>query len=210
MAWHPSLRARLARTLADAGPDGPTLCAGWRTRHLAAHLVLRQSEPLYDLALLAPPLADRAEARVQALAGSADDETGYASLIARVAAAPPVWHPLRWAGDAGDLLELTVHTLDVTRAAGLTDPDVDPGLVDAIWAGLVRTAPRLLRHVPTGLILVRPDGPRARVRRPGNGSGTVAVRGSLADLALFCFGRRDAAHVTLEGAADDLGALAGA
>lgn len=35
-------RAALAALLEDSGPDGPTLCEGWLTRDLAAHLVLRE------------------------------------------------------------------------------------------------------------------------------------------------------------------------
>ncbi|HAP89500.1 MAG TPA: TIGR03085 family protein, partial [Arthrobacter bacterium] len=35
-------REVLAETLLAAGPDAPTLCRGWRTRDLAAHLYLRE------------------------------------------------------------------------------------------------------------------------------------------------------------------------
>ena len=31
-------RSALVASLRDAGPDAPTLCAGWTTRDLAAHL----------------------------------------------------------------------------------------------------------------------------------------------------------------------------
>jgi uncharacterized protein (TIGR03085 family) len=208
VAWHPILRTRLAGALTAAGPDAPTLCEGWRTRHLAAHLVLRQADAGYGLGLVTPALADRAERAVQALAGSADDISGFASLVARVVAGPPAWSPLRWAGDRADLLELVVHSLDVTRTGtGVVDPALEPELVEAIWQRLVHSAPGLLRSVPVGIVLVRPDGPRARVHRPRADTGTVVVRGPLADLALYCFGRRDAARVYLGGTEADLALL---
>lgn len=207
MAWLPLLRSRLAQVLTDAGPDSATLCEGWRTRHLAAHLVLRQSDPVYGLDLVVPAFAERAERRVQWLGGTPGDEAGYASLVARVAAPPPPWHPLHWTGDLGDLLELTVHTLDVTRAGQVPDPSYETGLADAVWVHLTRTAPAMLRTWPTGVVLVRPDGTRARVRRPPAGAGTLVVRGTLADLLLWCFGRRAAADVHVEGAESDLRTL---
>ena len=38
-------RQALCDLLADIGPDQPTLCTGWRTADLAAHLVLRERRP---------------------------------------------------------------------------------------------------------------------------------------------------------------------
>ena len=35
-------RAALVETLRSVGPDAPTLCGGWTTRDLTAHLVLRE------------------------------------------------------------------------------------------------------------------------------------------------------------------------
>ena len=44
-----NVAARLRRTLCevfdDVGPDAPTLCEGWATRDLAAHLVVRETRP---------------------------------------------------------------------------------------------------------------------------------------------------------------------
>lgn len=210
MTWHPILRSRLATVLREVGPDAPTLCEGWRSRHLAAHLVLRQSAPVYGLGLVVGALAPRSEATLAALASGAEDDAGYASLVARVAAGPAPWSPLRLAGDRADLLELVVHTLDVTRAGHVQAPTPEPELAEATWAQLVQRAGLLLRAVPVGLVLVREDGPRARVHRPRPGTGTVVVRGALDDLVLYCFGRREAAHVRLEGTAADLILLADA
>jgi hypothetical protein len=38
-------RSAISDTLLALGPDAPTLCEPWRTRDLAAHLVLREHNP---------------------------------------------------------------------------------------------------------------------------------------------------------------------
>ena len=38
-------RLLLADLLETAGPDAPTLCEGWQTRDLAAHVVVRERRP---------------------------------------------------------------------------------------------------------------------------------------------------------------------
>ena len=41
----------------ETGPDGPTLCEGWQTRDLAAHLVLRERRPDAAAGVMGGPLA---------------------------------------------------------------------------------------------------------------------------------------------------------
>jgi hypothetical protein len=57
-------RAALAALLEETGPDGPTLCEGWQTRDLAAHLVLRERRPDAAAGVMGGPLAGYT-ARVQ-------------------------------------------------------------------------------------------------------------------------------------------------
>ena len=45
MTYAQDERAALAALLHETGPDGPTLCEGWQTRDLVAHLVLRERRP---------------------------------------------------------------------------------------------------------------------------------------------------------------------
>src|SRR4051812_32989801 len=44
-AFAPVERAALADLMAALGPDAPTLCTGWTTRDLAAHLIVRATRP---------------------------------------------------------------------------------------------------------------------------------------------------------------------
>ena len=68
MPWHPVERSALAQALRDVGPDAPTLCTGWRSRHLAAHVVLRETDPLVAAGAAFPPLNARAERAIDRLA----------------------------------------------------------------------------------------------------------------------------------------------
>ena len=50
-------RLALCALLDETGPDAPTLCEGWTTRDLAAHLVLRENRMDAGIGILGGPLA---------------------------------------------------------------------------------------------------------------------------------------------------------
>src|SRR3954471_19789461 len=56
-SWAQVERARLCDLLDEVGPDAPTLCAGWNTGDLAAHLVVRENSLLGGAGILVPALA---------------------------------------------------------------------------------------------------------------------------------------------------------
>jgi uncharacterized protein (TIGR03085 family) len=106
-------RAGLCNLLEQSGPDAPTLCAGWTTYDLAAHLVLRERRPLQAAGIAVRalrPATAKAMRRLQ-------ERYGYADLVALLRSGPPPWSPMRvpWA-EAGNVLEFFVHTEDVRRA----------------------------------------------------------------------------------------------
>lgn len=200
MPWHPVERSALAQVLRDAGPDAPTLCTGWRSRHLAAHVVLRETSPLVAAGAAVAPLNPHAEREIERLAARSADWAGYAALVERVARGPARWSPLGWTGDAGNQLELFVHTEDVRRGAGTGAPRrLEPTRAEAMWRRLVRIAPHLYRHAGVGIVLVVPGGPRRAVRRPRGDAGTVVVRGEVGEVTLHAFGREGVAHVDVLG-----------
>lgn len=205
MMWHTLERTELAQALTDAGPHAPTLCEGWEARHLAAHVLLREGSLVVPAGLAVPALAARAENAIEQLADAGSTEGGFRDLVTRVATPPPAWHPMSWAGDGANLVEFFVHTEDVRRGGGDVEPrELEPEREDALWSHLVRAGRLSYRRVRAGLVLVRPDGVRAVVKRPSRGHGTVVVRGGVGELLLHAFGRGAAAHVTLEGAASDV------
>lgn len=196
--------------LDQTGPAAPTLCDGWKTIDLAAHLVLREHRPDAGLGILGGPLA-RYTARVQQ---SLAARTPYAKLVQTIRSGPPLLSIFGIPG-ADQLINMTeyfVHHEDVRRAQpGWLPRDLDPGLVSQIWGQLSR-ARLMLRTVPVGIEFARndqqdPDGPHpvrmtVRPRTP-----VVTVTGAPAELLLWTFGRTSAARVKLEGADADVRAL---
>jgi uncharacterized protein (TIGR03085 family) len=209
MPWHTIEREQLAEALSAVAPDAPTLCEGWEARHLAAHVVLRERDPLVGLALVVPALSGRAESAIARLADESAAPPAYQDLVDRVAAGPSALHPTAWAPELVNLLELFVHTEDVRRGSGTTTPrSLDPDHVGALWAALERHGGRRLRRVHAGVILVRPDGVRHVLHTARGERGSVVVHGEVGELALYLFGRGQSAEIELLGDDDDLAELA--
>jgi uncharacterized protein (TIGR03085 family) len=178
--------------LTELGPDAPTLCAGWLTRDLAAHLFVRERRPLaMPGILLGGPLAKLTDSAMTSVLRS----NGYAGLVAKVRSGPPLlWRPI---DDVVNLAEYFVHTEDVRRAAPACEPRDDPQLDAALWATLARVSRVLTRKIrATGLDLVRPDGERIVARR---GETHAVLSGGPQELVLFLYGRNQVARVSLSG-----------
>jgi hypothetical protein len=93
-------RRALADLFLELGPDAPTLCEGWRTADLAAHLVVRERRPDAALGIVLGPLAGHTE-RVQR---AVRDGRPWPDLVALFRDGPP-W-PFRLGPvDAGLVLE---------------------------------------------------------------------------------------------------------
>jgi uncharacterized protein (TIGR03085 family) len=192
-----SERRELADLFEQVGPAAPTLCGGWDTAHLAAHLVSRERRPDAlpglgaELVVPGNPLTTwthRLEDRLRT-------STSFADVVGRLRAGPPAWSPLAWPPVARMLntTEFAIHHEDVRRA----QPDWSPrqlpaGAQDTLWnaAGLFarRAAGR------RGLVLRRSDVPGATKRF---GAGGRTVEGEPLELLLWASGRRDHARVTV-------------
>ena len=166
--------------LEELGPDAPTLCEGWCTADLAAHLVLREHFHRW---------------RDDELA--AEKAKGYGTLIARLRRGAPLV-PWRIPG-VRTLLnggEYVIHHEDVRRANGLGPRPDRSDLDDLCWRTTAFTGRRLARRIkPFGLELVRPDG----THRQLGGHPHAVLSGPPVELALFLSGRRDAARTQLDG-----------
>lgn len=201
------LDARERRELCDLfeelGPDAPTLCEGWTTADLAAHLVVRERHPTAAGGILFSSLESRTERFMEG-----EKAKGYARLVDRVRNGPPIG-PFAVPGlrTLINLQEYVVHHEDVRRANGLGPRTDRPDLQDALW-GLLRNGARfLLRKV---------KGAKVRLQRPDGGSVTVGhgpevvVTGEPVDLVLYLFGREGVAQVEISGDPDAQRALADA
>lgn len=200
-------RDALVEALLSAGPGQPTLCAGWQTQHLAAHVVLREGSPLVA-GLVLRPLQSRLERRTMELGDSAATGAAYQDLVARIAAGPStgrlgerVRHltAVRRAAQAANLLEFFVHTEDVRRAQDRWAPRrLAEDYADALFTELARTARLRYRSEDTGIVLARSTGQRVVARRPGTGESSRTVSGPVGELVMHAFGRRDDALVVVD------------
>ncbi|MFB7861955.1 MULTISPECIES: TIGR03085 family metal-binding protein [unclassified Streptomyces] len=189
-------RLLLADLLEAAGPDAPTLCEGWRTRDLAAHVVVRERRPDAAAGAVVPVPALKARLdRVQA----EFTEKPYEELVQLIRTGPPKLSPftIKQVDEGANIVEFYVHAEDVRRAQPDWSPrELDPVFADALWTRLEKSARLLGRKVPVGLVLRRPNGQTVVAHR---GTPVVTVSGEPGELTMFLFGRQDAAKVDLDG-----------
>ncbi|WP_328909638.1 TIGR03085 family metal-binding protein [Streptomyces sp. NBC_00234] len=190
-------RLLLADLLEAAGPEAMTLCDGWKTRDLAAHVVVRERRPDAAGGVLVGALKNRLE-RVQAEYAAKP----YEELIQLIRTGPPRLSPfgIKQVDEAANTVEFYVHAEDVRRAQPDWSPrELDPVFADVLWSRIERTARMLGRRSPVGLVLRRPDGQTAVAHK---GSPVVTVTGEPGELLMFVCGRQDTAKVGLEGDED--------
>ncbi|MFF8988589.1 TIGR03085 family metal-binding protein [Streptomyces sp. NPDC014983] len=195
-------RLLFADLLETVGPDAPTLCEGWRTRDLAAHVIVRERRPDAAGGALIKQLAGRLEKVMAEYTAKP-----YEELIQLIRTGPPRFSPfqVKQVDEAANTVEFYVHTEDVRRAQpDWSARELDPVFQDALWSRLERTARLLGRGVPTGLVLRRPDGQTVVAHK---GAPVVTATGEPSELLLFAFGRDRAARVELEGDADAIDTL---
>lgn len=190
-------RQRLADLLLQAGPDQPTLCAGWTTRDLAAHIVVRERRPDAAAGVILPPLREHGERIRRATAARP-----FPEIVADVRN-PPWWSPVSnpLLDELTNTVEFFIHHEDVRRGtAGWEPRDLADDHARAIWRAVQFTGKMALRRV------------RMPVRvREANGYGEFTVGGESAqlmvvapagELALFLSGRQRAARAEVEGPAE--------
>lgn len=188
-------RTALADLLEAVGPDAPTLCAGWDTRDLVAHLVLREGHPA-ALGIVVRALAGWTARQQRQLASAP-----YPATVARFRHGPPAISPLRLPGAdaAANTFEHFVHHEDVRRAAPTWTPrDLPVDDERELWHHLTRRARLYIRSSP---VPVRLDAPGFGAVSVGNTDdpSAITLSGAPGELVLYVHGRRAQAHVTIEG-----------
>ena len=180
-------RNALCDLLVKVGPDAPTLCTGWKTRDLAAHLALRDRRPDAAAGIAIKPLAPYTEKVQQDFAGKSWDE-----LIELVRTGPPRWSPLALPAlnEQVNAAEFFVHHEDVRRAQPGWEPrPSDPTRDNALWRAVSVTGRMSFRRSPVGVALRRPDGTQVQLKQ---GPRTVTLKGDPGELLLYVFGRKEA------------------
>jgi len=190
-------RVQICARFDELGPEAPTLCEGWTTFDLAAHLVVRERNPLAGPGILA---GDKVAAlgRMTERAMEHEKRRGWTAVVERVRSGPPIG-PFRVPGlrEQINFVEYLVHHEDVRRANGMGPREGIDDLQDALWRQLRRLS-RFLPGFPkgVGLELARRDG-TTHVARTGGSTGRLT--GDPVELALFLYGRGDHAEVELAG-----------
>ena len=205
MSYSQEERLALCALLDKSGPDAPTLCEGWTTGDLAAHLVLREHRPDAAAGVAGGPLAGytaRVQQRIR-------QRIPFPDLVRMIRSGPPRLSVMALPGmdERINAVEFFVHHEDVRRAADGWEPRaLANGESDMLW-GRLRMARFMLRKAPVGVELARddvgpatdnPDGVPYRITAR-NATPAVTVVGSPAELTLWVMGRRAAARVRMDG-----------
>lgn len=195
-----SERAALCDLFDSLGPEAPTLCDGWTTRDLAAHLFVRERRPLAAPGIALEPLAQLVDRSMT----SAQERYDFPQLVDKLRGGAPIWSPFRHLDDQLNTLEYFVHHEDVRRA----QPDWEPRTLsqeeqDTLWGRLtamMRLKASKASPGKLGLLLQRDDtGDVLRLRR---GEPAITLVGPPGELVLYTYGRKAVARVAKHGEPD--------
>jgi uncharacterized protein (TIGR03085 family) len=184
------------RAFADAcvqlGPDAPTLCEGWTTKDLVAHVYVREHRP--DAAAGVLPLGPLS-AYTERVMKSVLRVHDYRTLVEQVRT-PPRWLDALRLDDAVNTVEFFVHAEDVRRANGRDRRPTDDAFERWIWRRLRRQARLMFRRVSADVRLLPDVGDPVNV---GRGGPAVEVRGAPSEILLLAYNRKEQAKVTVVG-----------
>jgi uncharacterized protein (TIGR03085 family) len=191
----PTLAQQERNTLCDLfvelGSEAPTLCEGWSTADLAAHLVVRERRPDSGPGLVWPPLAGYTNKVRRAVR----DRTPWEKLVENVRNGPPLL--LRPFDGPMNTVEFFVHVEDVRRAQGGWElRPISPELADALWT---RVGPGgMAKKVPATVVITSPG----RADKESGSGPRLILAGDPGELTMFGAGRQGAANVEISGDAE--------
>ncbi|MDH6247820.1 TIGR03085 family metal-binding protein [Mycobacterium sp. OTB74] len=192
-------RIALCDLFDQLGSDAPTLIEGWTAHDLAAHLVLRERDPIAGPCMVLPGTFERfAERRRARLAASRD----FTWLVTRIRSGPPPgFFRIGWVRSLANVNEFFVHHEDVRRANGL-GPRVTltPDFEAALWHNVHRGSRYLSRRLQGIGLEIAWAGTDQRVT-VRNADPAARLSGSPGELLLYLFGRQEAAEVEVHGSA---------
>jgi uncharacterized protein (TIGR03085 family) len=162
-------RAALCDTFEKYGSEAPTLCEGWLTLDLAAHMVAREARSDAAVGLVFPPLAGHLQKVMDQY-----KTKGFETLVGMLRTGPPWMHrtgPLATA----NVNENYVHHEDVRRASG-EGPRVLDDEMDAILWRMLGFGARMSKKAVKGAALTharRSRADRLDRRHSGRDDGTA-------------------------------------
>jgi uncharacterized protein (TIGR03085 family) len=205
-------RAALCDLLVTVGPDAPTLCGDWTTHDLAAHLWIRETDPVGAPGILAKPLAGLTERRM----AEVKSRWSYEDLVDRIRNGPARLSVFALPGvdEPANNTEFFVHHEDVRRAGDRPagPRELDPEIEDWMWRRLKLLGRAFFRRAKVGVVLERvpataEPGTEPETIRAQSGNQIVTVVGHPSELIIFAGGRTQVADVKLIGEQEAIDAL---
>lgn len=177
-------RAEMCDSFEEFGPDAPTLCEGWNTRDLLAHLLVRERRPDAAAGIVVPYLRKHAEQVTDSYKAEPWDK-----MIKTFRDGPPILSV--WAipviGDKANLGEFFVHHEDVRRAQPEWAPrDDNQARDDALWKPLKMMGRLLFRKSPVGVTLRSAGRDDIVAKQAARGVVLVGLPG---EIVIHAFGR---------------------
>jgi uncharacterized protein (TIGR03085 family) len=208
-------RAALADLFGELGPDQPTLCQGWDTGDLLAHLLIRERQVLAAAGTWIKPLAG-----VTASVSARYKARPWTDQIELFRSGPPAFSPFGWGSldEKGNAMELFIHHEDARRG----QPDWQPRELDQTTRDqLIRTLGsalvlRRLRKIGVPVTARLTDEPGQRdmpiVLVPSkdldivDSAPGVVLHGGVAEILLWLSGRSEV-RIDFDGGAGDIAAV---
>lgn len=201
MSFQQKEREKLAELLLDLGPDAPTLCEGWTTADLAAHLYLRERKPYLAAGYVLPLLAgvtDKAHAELK--------QQPYEDVVKKWAAGPPAF--IKPLDKFMNVSENFIHHEDVRRGGGEVAPREFSRAVDNdVMRAVKLMGSMALSSSEIPVVLTPPNHPPVTLGGKRGvaerGDRVVRVAGAPGELLLWATGR-NAVQVEIDGDQRDI------
>ena len=203
MTFAKSERATLCDLFTVVGPDAPTLCEGWDAHDLAAHLWIRETDPVGVSGMVAKPLAGLYDRRVAEIKQRWD----FAELVTRIRNGPARFSVFAIPGvdEGANTTVFFVHHEDVRRAGAepLPPRQLESDVEEWMWRRLKLLGRAWFRRVPVGIVLERAvaagSDREAETIRAVAGNPIVTLVGQPSEIMLYAHGRTVVAAVELVG-----------
>jgi uncharacterized protein (TIGR03085 family) len=198
-----SERAALCDLLDEVGPHVPTLCEGWDTHDLAAHLWVRETDPIGASGIVAKPLSSLYERRMAEI----KQRWEFSELVDRVRRGPARFSIFAIPGvdEGANTTEFFIHHEDIRRAGDSpqTSRQLGDDVEEWMWRRLKLLGRAWFRRVQVGVVLERlgsadADGAPETIRTV-SGASTVTLVGTPSELMLYAHGRTSVAEIKLVG-----------
>lgn len=192
-------RSALCDLLAEVGPDQPTLCTGWTTRDLAAHVIARERRPDAAIAMLIPPLRGHTDA----IRNKTAREHSYAELIDMLRRPPALsFSGPSFTDKAVNTAEFFIHHEDVRRGVPEWQPrELSADLEKALY-GQFKLIGKLRLRKFRGRIKINVRGYAQPIVTGAAAGPEIDLTGDVGELTLFMSGRQAATQVQISGPAD--------